>query len=217
MSGESSGTGRPIGLLGGTFDPIHNGHLRVALEACEQLELAEVRVLPLNEPGHRPSPQADADARSAMLAAALRPPLILDCSEIERGGTTYTVETLEHMRARFPARPLCLLLGRDAYQGLPTWHRPEAVLDLAHIVVAARPEQVHAVPAGLDELVGNAQSERVTDLHDSPAGKVFFLDLPELPISSSDVRRRLGTGRSVRYLVPDAVADYITAHGLYAN
>jgi nicotinate-nucleotide adenylyltransferase len=211
----SAASASPIGLLGGTFDPVHNGHLRVAIEAQEALGLAEVRLLPLNSPGHRPPPQADARARRAMLHAAARPPLVIDCCELERGGTSYTVETLEHLRARFPHRSLCLIVGLDSYNTLPTWHRCDELLGLAHVVVAARPDVTHPPLPGLDELVGNAQSERVSDLHQNVAGSVHFLDIPLLPIASSDLRARRRAGRSVRHLVPDAVADLIEQHGLY--
>ncbi|MCP5200622.1 MAG: nicotinate-nucleotide adenylyltransferase [Gammaproteobacteria bacterium] len=218
MSGPeavAAGAPGPIGLLGGTFDPVHNGHLRAALEALEALELAEMRLLPLNTPGHRPPPLASAAHRCAMLDGAVRPPLVVDRLEIERGGTTYTVDTLEHLRVRFPRRSLCLVIGRDAFYGLPSWHRPEAVLELAHIVVAARPEVVATALPGLDELVGNAQSARVADLHHNTAGRVYFLDIPRLPIASSDLRERLRGGRSIRHLVPDSVDDYIRNHRLY--
>lgn len=205
----------PIGLLGGTFDPVHNGHLRVALEALEGLDLAEVRLLPLNVPGHRPPPAATAAQRCAMLEAAVRAPLAVDRTELERGGTSYTVDTLEHFRTQLPQRSLCLIVGLDAYHGLPGWHRPERVLELAHVVVAARPEGADADLAGLDELVGNAQSDDVADLHHETCGRVFFLDIPRLPIASSDLRRRLRDGRSIRHLVPESVDDYIQQHGLY--
>ncbi|MEQ8230897.1 MAG: nicotinate-nucleotide adenylyltransferase [Gammaproteobacteria bacterium] len=211
----SAASARPIGLLGGTFDPVHNGHLRVAIEACEALQLAEVRLLPLNTPGHRPPPVADTATRTAMLRAAARPPLVVDCCELERGGTSYTVDTLEHLRARFPHRALCLIIGLDSYNTLPTWHRCEELLTLAHVVVAARPDVAHPPLPGLDELIGNAQSERVSDLHDNVAGTVHFLDIPLLPIASSDLRARRRAGRSVRHLVPDAVADIVERQGLY--
>jgi len=211
----SAASARPIGLLGGTFDPVHNGHLRVALEAYELLDLAEVRLLPLNAPGHRPPPVADAALRAEMLRAAARAPLVVDCCELERGGTSYTVETLEHLRERFPRRPLCLIIGLDSYNTLPTWHRCEALLTLAHVVVAARPDVAHPPLSGLDELVANAQSERVSDLHDNVAGTVHFLDIPLLPIASSDLRARCRSGRSVRHLVPEAVDALIARRRLY--
>jgi len=206
---------RPIGLLGGTFDPVHNAHLRVAIEAFEALDLAEVRLLPLNRPGHRAPPLASAGDRLAMLRAAVRTPLAVDASEIERGGTSYTVDTLEALRARYPRRSLCLLLGFDSFLTLPSWHRPHALLELAHIVVAARPDVVCPATPGLDELIRNTQSDRVSDLHERASGRVYFLHIPLLPIASSDLRARLRDGRSIRHLVPDAVDDYIAQRSLY--
>lgn len=206
---------RPIGLLGGTFDPVHIGHLRVAIEACEALRLEHVRLLPLNLPGHRPPPVASAEARLAMLQSVAMWPLVADGCEIERGGVSYTVDTLTELRARWPKRALCLLLGHDAFRALPAWHRPEAVLELAHIVVAARPGDPRDALAGLDELIGNAQSLDVEDLHRKPAGHVYFLDIPLLPIASSELRARLAAGRDIRHLVPDPVHNFITKRGLY--
>ena len=207
--------GRPIGLMGGTFDPVHNGHLRVALEACEALALDHVRLIPLHEPYHRGAPLASPALRTAMLEAAARPPLVVDACEIERGGVTYTIDTLLAMRARWPQRSLCLLIGRDAYHGLPRWRRAEELLSLAHIVVAARPDvELHHDPA-LDELVANAQAARVDELHDMRAGRVFFLDIPLLPIASSELRARRAAGRIIRHLVPESVDDLIIEHSLY--
>lgn len=215
MNSHAAGSGGPIGLLGGTFDPIHCGHLRICVEALEALDLDHVRLMPLNVPGHRDPPLASVEARCAMLAVAAYPPLEVDLSEIERGGVSYTVDTLEHLRDRFPTRPLCMILGLDSYRTLPAWHRPAAILDLAHIVVAARPDVNAPALPGLDEIVGNAQSDDVGDIHNAVAGRVFFLDLPPMPIASSDLRRRRRSGRSIRYLVPDKVDDFIRERHLY--
>ncbi len=209
-----SGRRTAVGLLGGNFDPVHNGHLRVAIEAAEALQLDHVRLMPLNLPGHRDPPQASVSDRCAMLAAVVEAPLRLDLTEIERGGVSYTVDTLEHLRARDEHAALCLILGLDSFRTLPAWHRPEDILSLAHIVVASRPDAAAALP-GLDELVGNAQSVTVADLHDKRAGHVFFLDLPLLPIASSDLRQRRRSGRSIRHLVPDAVDNLIRERHLY--
>lgn len=207
--------GGPLGLLGGSFDPVHNGHLRIAIEAAEQLRLAEVRLIPLHTPGHRDADQAPADHRVAMLKSVCVAPLALDCLELERGGISYTVDTLRALRNTLPRRPLCLILGLDSYRGLPGWHQPEALLRLAHIVVAARPGMAAENPPGLDELVGNAHSQDVADLHNTSAGHVYFLDSPPLPIASSDLRARCRQGRSLRHLVPATVEAYIHKHHLY--
>jgi nicotinate-nucleotide adenylyltransferase len=201
--------------MGGTFDPVHNGHLRVAIEACEALALDHVRLIPLHEPYHRTGPIASPALRAAMLQVAVRPPLVVDTCEIERGGVSYTIDTLLAMRARWPQRSLCMLIGRDAYYGLPRWRRADELLSLAHIVVAARPDvEAHHDPA-LDELVANAQAARVDELHDMRAGRVFFLDIPLLPIASSELRARRAAGRVIRHLVPESVDDLITEHSLY--
>ena len=117
----------PIGVLGGTFDPVHCGHLRIAIEARETLGLEHVRLVPLNAPGHREPPFASVADRIAMLEAVAGDGLRLDRREIERGGTSYTVDTLESMRAEWPKRPLCLLMGLDSYLTLPAWHRADAL------------------------------------------------------------------------------------------
>ena len=215
MGTSARAAGKPIGLLGGTFDPVHNGHLRVAIEAFEALDLDHVRVLPLNQPGHRDGPQATVAQRLAMLAACVRPPLVLDRREIDRGGVSYTVDTLSELRHEWPGRALCLLLGRDAFSSLPRWHRASELLQLAHIVVAARPLSGVATDPALDELIANAHADRVDQLHDQPAGRVFILELPLLPIASSELRARRRGGRDVRHLVPDRVDHYITEHQLY--
>jgi nicotinate-nucleotide adenylyltransferase len=215
MSSLPATDGGAIGLLGGTFDPIHNGHLRVAIEAQETLKLDHVRLLPLNVPGHRAPAQASVEDRCAMLRASVAPPLIVDDTEIERGGVSYTVDTLEHLRSKFARRPLCLIVGLDAYLTLPSWHRPQDILRLAHIIVAARPDVATTSSDALDELIGNAQSADVTEFIDQLAGRVFFLDLPLLPIASSDLRRRCLAGLNIRHLVPDQTADYISEHQLY--
>jgi nicotinate-nucleotide adenylyltransferase len=208
---------RPIGILGGSFDPVHNGHLRVAIEACEALDLAEVRLIPLAAPNHRAAPIAASATRLAMLRAAACPPLVVDTCELERGGTSYTVDTLRELRQRWPARPLCLLLGRDAYQSLPSWHRPREIFELAHVVVAARPQGTTTQAAELDELTANKHALDVSHLHQAPAGRVYFLDLPWLSIASSDLRARRAAGRDIRHLVPDGVLAIIERERLYAT
>jgi nicotinate-nucleotide adenylyltransferase len=201
--------------MGGTFDPVHNGHLRVAIEACEALALDHVRLIPLHAPYHRSGPIASPALRVAMLQTAARPPLVVDTCEIERGGVSYSIDTLLAMRARWPQRSLCMLIGRDAYYGLPRWRRADELLSLAHIVVAARPDIEARHDPALDELVANAQAARVDELHDMRAGRVFFLDIPLLPIASSELRARRAAGRVIRHLVPESVDDLITEHSLY--
>jgi nicotinate-nucleotide adenylyltransferase len=132
----------PIGILGGAFDPIHHGHLRLAVECRERLGLAAVHLVPFHAPNHRGRPVASAADRLAMVAAACagEPGLVADARELRRGGVSYTVDTLEELRRELgPDRPLVLLLGEDACHGLPRWHRPADLLRLAHLAVVARP------------------------------------------------------------------------------
>ena len=214
-SSHSGAPRKPIGILGGTFDPVHYGHLRLAIEAHEALDLDHVRLMPLHSPGHREAPIASPATRLEMVRAVKGPPIEIEACEVERGGTTYTVDTLMQLKNDWPDRSLCLLMGLDAYASLPAWHRADELLGLAHIVVAARPEADYQMHPGLDELIGNAHADSVKELHDSTAGRVFFLDIPLLPIAGSDLRQRTATGRDIRHLVPDAVCAIIAKEGLY--
>src|SRR5664279_5297098 len=127
----------PVAILGGTFDPVHYGHLRFADDVRRALHLAEVRLVPAADPPHRRGPAATADHRAAMLtlAAAEFPGLVVDERELRRPGKSYTVPTLEELRREFPGRPVWLLLGADAFRDLPTWHRWQELFDLAHVIV----------------------------------------------------------------------------------
>ena len=196
-----------IALLGGTFDPVHIAHLRVAWEAAEALD-AEVRLLPAQVPPHRPAPVADAAQRVRMLQLALagQSRLTLDKRELDRPGPSYTVDTLRAMREEFGAeRPLILLLGADAFAGLPTWSRWRELFTLAHIAVLTRPGHVANWP---EELIVTAASRRVdtaAHLHAAAAGQVLELAVTPLEISASQVRALLADGRTPRWLVPEAL------------
>lgn len=197
----------PIAILGGTFDPVHIGHLRVALEASEALD-APVRLMPAHVPPHRPAPVASAAQRVAMLQAALagQDRLQLDTRELDRSEPSYTVDTLRQMRSEFGAgRPLILLLGADAFAGLPTWHEWRTLFDLAHIAVMTRPGHDARLPMELRDEIAPRRTASAAELHASPAGKVLDLPVTPLEISASAVRALLATGRDPRWLVPDAL------------
>jgi nicotinate-nucleotide adenylyltransferase len=208
---------KPIAILGGTFDPIHIAHLRVAVEAFEALD-AEVRLMPANVPPHRSQPLATAQQRLTMLrlAVAGQPQLRIDDRELHREGPSYTVDTLRGLRAELGASlPLILLLGADAFGGLSTWHRWRDLFSLAHIVVLTRPGHGGVFEA---ELASEWFTRRVADrgaLHDRPCGSILPLQVTPLEISASAIRATLARGGSVRYLVPDAVAEYIARERLY--
>jgi nicotinate-nucleotide adenylyltransferase len=199
--------GEPIVILGGTFDPVHIGHLRVALEAAEALG-APVRLMPAHVPPHRPAPVASAAQRVALLQAALagQERLQLDTRELDRREPSYTVDTLRGMRAEFGAvRSLILLLGADAFAGLPTWHHWRDLFELAHIAVLTRPGHAAALPAELAAAIASRRTARVADLHATPCGCVLDLTVTPLEISASRVRALLAAGHDPRWLVPDAL------------
>jgi len=198
---------QPIAILGGTFDPVHNGHLRVAWEAGEALD-AEVRLMPANVPPHRSAPVASAAQRVALLRAALagQSRLQLDERELRRDAPSYTVETLREMRVEFGEdRPLILLIGADAFAGLPSWREWRALFGLAHIAVLTRPGHGLDVPAELHAEIAPRRVESARVLSESAAGMIWRLPVTPLEISASAVRALLAQGREPRWLVPDAL------------
>ncbi|MFO1303453.1 MAG: nicotinate-nucleotide adenylyltransferase [Burkholderiales bacterium] len=213
--------GAPIALLGGTFDPVHNGHLGLASDVRRALALSEVRLVPAGDPPHREGPSASGRDRLAMLrlAVADQPGLVVDPREVLRPGKSYTVLTLEELRQGSPARPLLLLVGADAFLGFPTWHRWKELFALAHIVVVARPGVVLA-PAG--EL-GREWKSRLVDkpdlLFSRPAGSIYVQPIAPMPVSATEVRAQLARGAAGREAasqsLPPAVLRYIDQHHLY--
>jgi nicotinate-nucleotide adenylyltransferase len=215
---------RPIGILGGTFDPIHHGHLRIAQEALEQCDLAQVRFVPCGTPPHRPAPQASAKARWEMVRLALNghPDFLVDVREVFRTDPCYTVDTLAGLRAELGAQqPLCLILGGDAFLQLHTWHEWKRLFELAHIVVLQRAgglplgNAMNSADAALQSEYRARLAPGSSALHEAPNGTIFVADMPALEISSTDIRRRCAEGKSIRYLVADAVANYINTNSLY--
>ncbi|MEP6483801.1 MAG: nicotinate-nucleotide adenylyltransferase [Rudaea sp.] len=201
---------KPLVVFGGTFDPVHVGHLRVALEASEFLD-ADVRLMPARTPPHRPAPVASAEHRVAMLKRAIegQKNLSVDARELLRGGPSYTLDTLIELRAELPAqRSIALLLGDDAFAGLPTWHRWRDLFGLAHFVVLTRPNHGSTVSGELDAEIAARRTQDADDIRRSPSGKVLNLAVTPLEVSASAIRAILAAGRDPRWLVPDAlVAD----------
>ncbi|MEO5573025.1 MAG: nicotinate-nucleotide adenylyltransferase [Gammaproteobacteria bacterium] len=217
-----------IGILGGSFDPIHFGHLRLALEIYEGLQLQQLRLIPSGNPPHRAAPVATATQRLDMLRAALRnePGLCVDEREIHRSGPSYTIDTLISLRAELDDASLCLILGMDAFVRFDKWRRWREIIQLAHIVVAQRPG--FDVPTGapvenatlakeLAEVVAERRIVGAQQLADKPAGNILFWPVTQLSISSSQIRSMIAAGQSPRYLVPDAVINTIKSHGIYLN
>jgi nicotinate-nucleotide adenylyltransferase len=210
---------RPIGLFGGTFDPIHFGHLRTAFELQQTLGLTEVHFLPTGNPPHRDHPLADANLRLAMVRAAVadQANFLVDDREVRRTGVSYSVDTLTELRAENPDRSLCLLLGMDAFLGLPHWHRWRDLFDLAHVVVAHRPGWKAPTQGPLGELMVDRGTGSVQELHRAVAGRIYIQAVTQLEISSTELRQLIVAGRDPRYLVPDAVRDIIRETGCYAR
>ena len=208
---------RRVGLFGGTFDPVHIGHLRSALEMAEQFEFDELRLIPNFRPPHRDTPQVKPAQRLAMveLAVAGVDPLVVDDRELKRDKPSYTIDTLESLRGELDEQDqLFLLVGWDAFCGLPTWHRWEELLEHCHIVVLQRPDADSEPPEDLRDLLA-ARSVADPKAMTGPAGQITFVWQTPLAVSATQIRQLLSQGRSVRYLVPDAVLNYIEAHGLY--
>jgi nicotinate-nucleotide adenylyltransferase len=213
----------PIGVLGGTFDPIHYGHLRLAEELGETLRLSEVRFIPAGTPPHRDAPRVAAAHRLEMarLATAGNPRFAVDDREVRRAGPGYTYDTLAELRAEAgSARALVLLLGADAFLDFATWHRWHEVFGLAHIAVAHRPgfppeRWGSRMPQPLAREYESRLLRQPLAAHLQPAGGIAVIPFTALDISATAIRDRIKGGSSPRYLLPSAVLDYIRANKLY--
>jgi nicotinate-nucleotide adenylyltransferase len=209
----------PIGLFGGTFDPIHYGHLRTAFELWQLLGLEQVRFLPTGNPPHRESSLAPAELRLQMVRAAIagQGAFVADDREMRRSGMSYTVDTLLDLRQEYPERSLCLLLGMDAFLGVPHWHRWREIFELAHVVVAHRPGWKAPITGPLGEVMVDRGTGSIRELHVRTAGRIYVHAVTQLEISSTDLRALIQANRDLRYLVPEAVRDLIVSSGCYAR
>lgn len=212
-------TRQAVGIFGGSFDPVHFGHLRAALELAFTFNLTDVRLIPNGQPPHREAASASAAQRAAMLQLALRnaAPLSLDRCELDRSGPSYSIDTLQSLRAELAAHtPLIMGVGADAFQQLTSWRRGRELIEYAHIAVLTRPG------SPLDSNIDVAlpfTAHWVTDpalLTEQPYGLVYRLEMTPLAISSSRIRQQIAAGWSPRYLAPEAVCAYIEEHRLYA-
>ena len=219
---ETSG-GKPLGVFGGTFDPVHFGHLRLAEEAADALDLGHVRWIPAGQPALKISPKVGAVQRLEMvrLAIAGNPRFELDTSEVEAAQTSYTVPTLERLRQLYgTAQPLVLLVGADAFAGMAGWHRWERLFELAHIGVAHRPGfpvDAAGLPPALAEIYGERSCETPSLLAAAPAGRIISFAMTPLDISATKIRALLSNAWSVRYLVPDIVVSHIQNQHFYTE
>jgi nicotinate-nucleotide adenylyltransferase len=203
-----------IGILGGTFDPVHFGHLRSGLDVAEQFDLAEIRLIPAARPPHRGQPQATAEQRLEMLelAVAENKTFVIDDRELHRQGKSYTIDTLLSLRQEFPNSPLYLILGTDAFYGLTTWHRWQELLDFTHIIVMTRPGEKTVMPTALAGWqIVDANNIDPTTL----TGKVYRCDVSQLDISATQIRTLLADNKSPQFLLPEAVLSYARAEKIY--
>ncbi len=208
-----------IGIYGGTFDPIHYGHLRPALDVYQALSFSEIRFIPCGEPPHREAPYADKQQRLTMLRLALakQPAFRLDERELWREGPSFMVDTLKELRAECGSRPLCLIIGFDAFLGLPSWHQWQDIPALAHLLVTHRPgcsrHEIESQSA-LGQLL-KLRQRPAEALVQPPAGGIAFLPVTQLDISSTRIRELVAAGKDARYLLPDNVYEFIKQEKLY--
>jgi len=211
---------RKIGLFGGTFDPVHLGHLRLALEAAESLDLEQVRLLPCHQPPHRNSPRVESRQRADMLHLAMGASSLLrvDERELERQGPSYTLESLQQLRAELgPEVSLVWIMGSDAFVRLDTWHRWRELLDWAHLLVVRRPGYALPERGTLRDWWQAHTAESNDVLEQAPGGSILVRELRLLPISATEIRALVQAGRSPAYLVPERVGHYMQEHGLYTS
>lgn len=210
---------RPLeGVFGGTFDPVHYGHLRSALELVERLQLQRLRLVTSARPPHRDEPRCSAAHRAAMvaLAVAAEPRLESDDRELRRPGKSYAIDTLAELRGELGADVgLCMVMGCDAVLGITTWHRWQELLDFAHFVIIARPGWALPRTGEAARWLRQYRLDDHSELRQRPAGGIVIEDLRPLAISSTEIREGLAAGLSPRYLLPQSVLEYIQAHQLY--
>ncbi len=206
-----------IGIFGGTFDPIHYGHLRTGLDVAEQLCLSSVRFVPCARPPHRAPPLASPQQRLRLIECAVlkSKQFVTDDREINRQGASYTIDTLIDMRAEFSQSPLYLLIGSDVFLQIHTWDNWQQLLDLTHIVVVTRPGKQWVMQQGLSSWYHHHLAVKTDNR--LLAGRIWPVTVTQLELSATAIRNKIAQGSSVQYLLPDAVIELIDEFGLYQS
>jgi nicotinate-nucleotide adenylyltransferase len=209
---------KPIAILGGTFDPIHNGHLYLANAVAQKFNFNKTKFIPCHTPPHRKKPIASTEQRIAMLEIAIKGNQFfeLDDLEIKKGGVSYTIETLKLLREQLPDTPLCLIMGDDEFQSFVTWQKWDEILNYCHLIVVKRlaGKEEPLLPE-LTSLLAEKQTSDNNDLAKNLAGKIIQVEINALPISATKIRGLIKKGKSITGLVPTAVEKYIAEQGLY--
>lgn len=207
-----------IGVYGGTFNPVHYGHLRTALDIQQALGLEQVRLIPCAQPAHREQPDVTAQMRLQMLRLAVgnETGLVVDGRELDRPGPSYMIDTLQSIRAEIGQQALILIMGSDAFRGLNRWHQWQRLFDYAHILVMSRPGNTHEIEAESAFL----QAKLIVDqnqLRAAAHGFLLFQEVTRLDISATRIRQLIASGKTPRFLMPDSVIEFINTHELYAG
>jgi nicotinate-nucleotide adenylyltransferase len=211
---------RLIGILGGTFNPIHFGHLRIAQELADSLKLSEVRFIPAANPPHKATPTVSAKHRAAMVQLAIsdNPLFKLDTRELDRAGASYTIDTLISLQNELGKNvSICLMMGSDAFTKLDSWHRWDELLNFCHIILVQRPNaKSEKLSERMTKFLSDHYTENMYDLAEKTAGYIHMQAITAQDISATKIRRNLTEGASNKYLLPDAVLTYIAQHQLYS-
>ena len=210
-------TSQLIGLLGGTFDPIHNGHLAIGEAAHQQLNLQEVQYIPNHQSPHKTLPYATPSQRLAMVKLAIEdtPYFKTNSIELDRAETSFTIDTLRDLKHQHPDQSLCLIIGSDALLTLNTWKDYQEILNIAHITVANRPNYPLPQETWLEQLFHSHKTTSKSDLHHKEAGCLYFLDTQQHTHTSMNIRKKLHAGYTTEGLIPHKVKQYIASHALY--